>query len=95
VVEDLVGELLSDDRRQKIMEDAPLVVPAHLLLHGVKRLALHQVGHAVVEAEQVRLQLTYDDVLVIARIADQCARRFFDAVLLVRDVAGQSDGILI
>jgi hypothetical protein len=76
----LVRRRLADGRRQELVQDEPLVVPAHHppglhedLLWGVAgaEVDLDVSHHPVVEAQEGQLELGDDQVLVVARIADQ------------------------
>ena len=77
--QDVLDEVLADDRGQELMHDDPLVMPAHEPLGTVKDAV--GVGHAlgrdrlydfVVELQQREVQLRDDQVLIVSRVADQC-----------------------
>ena len=76
--EHLVEHFRPDYARQEIVNRDPLVVPSHPSLRllqqvrtGQRRLGRHLLEHLVVEAQHHRLELRHDQVLVVARIADE------------------------
>ena len=78
VSEDVVDERLPDDLRQELVHDDPLVVPAHQALRFAEDLVRAPATIArsdvvdcfVVEHQERRVQTGKDDVLVVARIAE-------------------------
>src|ERR1700681_2731191 len=68
----LVNHGLTDDSRQKIMHNHPLVMPADLLLYFCERSIRHKVNHPVVKPDEHTLQLRYDHIFIVAWIADDC-----------------------
>ena len=80
-----VDNVAADDPRQEVEGDCPLVMPADEALglgEDVSRvMRAHRTGQVaspdvvddlVVEVEERQLELTHDDVLVVALVADQC-----------------------
>src|SRR6185369_1277236 len=70
-----INHLLSDNRRQKIMQYRPLVMPTNHLLYFAEgyiflTFSHHGIGHPIVEAQDIGLYLRYDHILIVPRVAD-------------------------
>ena len=90
-LQNVVDQRLPDDLRQELVHDDPLVVPAHQALRFAEDLVRAPatiargdvVDRLVVEHQERRVQTGKDDVLVVARIAEdrravRSARQIFE-----------------
>ncbi len=79
--ENILYDVLSDEARQVVVHDDPLVVPADKALRmlelvgrgPVREVRDHRVDDSVVKTQEHRLQLRDDDILVVARVSDDRA----------------------
>jgi hypothetical protein len=94
--QDRVRHPRADDLRQEVVHHDPLVVPAHQFLRrGEGLVALergvpieHAIDDPVVKVDEQQLQLRDNDVLVVARVADE------RTLLPVAGQVGDGDAIL-
>lgn len=71
--DDALISLLTDYPGQEIMQDDPLVVPAHRLLTELEIAGTQCIHHLVVKSEEGGVKLRDDQVFIIALIAKQRA----------------------
>lgn len=90
------GDVRTDDPRQEVVDDGPLVVPAddplclaeELTAGETCALLTDMLDDLVVEAYEQQVQLRDDQVLVVARIADQR-----DLVVVSRQIRVRAVGV--
>src|SRR6266511_3499303 len=90
----LVG-LLADDALDEIVQDYPLVMPAHDPLGFAEIPVGHVIEHGIVESEKQRVQLRDDDVLVVPLVADERPAWLGGVARKVRPLLSRSIEVLV